>query len=110
MNSVQNKPRKLSKNPSSKIFSFANIYIYHEKIFNQIFTHAGSFSADSLIQPLFIMPFSCMQQNVISPQRVFSRRSISGIMMTWNGISLLMLSYNRYFRAFCAVVVCFLFG
>ncbi|CAF5217621.1 unnamed protein product, partial [Rotaria magnacalcarata] len=55
-----------------------------------------SFSADNLIQPLFGgIPFSCtqqhMQQQVVSPQRVFIRRSVGGSSTSFNGT---MMTYN----------------
>ncbi|CAF3552913.1 unnamed protein product [Rotaria sordida] len=71
---VQMKPRKTPK-PNSKSPSRSL---------------SESFSADNLIQPLFGgMPFSCIQQNirqqVISPQRIFIRRSVGGSNTLFNG-------------------------
>lgn len=51
-----------------------------------------SFSADNLIQPLFAgIPFACVQQHiqqqVISPQRAFIRRSVGGSSTLFAGIT-----------------------
>ncbi|CAF3882877.1 unnamed protein product [Rotaria sp. Silwood2] len=79
-NPVQIKPRKTPKNNSKSPSR----------------SLSESFSADNLIQPLFGgMPFSCMQQHiqqqVISPQRTFIRRSVGGSSTLFNGI---MMTYN----------------
>ncbi len=67
---------------------------------------SGSFSADNLIQPLFGMPFSCMQQNieqqVISPYRVFHRRSIGGNSSLFSGI---IMSFNGILDSYCSCFV-----
>ncbi|CAF1482564.1 unnamed protein product [Rotaria magnacalcarata] len=79
-NPIQMKPRKTPKNTSKS--SSRSL--------------SESFSADNLIQPLFGgIPFSCtqqhMQQQVVSPQRVFIRRSVGGSSTSFNGT---MMTYN----------------
>ena len=90
LNFNPSKPKKTQKNPSStnQIICFS-LFFDFLLIFIKT-TTTGSFSADSLIHPLFSMSFACMQQHALLSQRVFFRRSI-GFISAFNGIFVLLV-------------------